>query len=813
MKSFEIRKRFLNFFKEKGHVILTGSPLTPYNDPSLLFVNAGMNQFKEVFLGQKPPPAKNTATIQKCLRAGGKHNDLEEVGTTPIHHTFFEMLGNFSFGGYFKEEAIRLAWEFLTEELKIRADYLWVAVHHKDKESYSIWRNQQRLPEHKIYKLGDKDNFWQMGETGPCGYCSEIHYYKGKNQRPEVGELMEIWNLVFMEFEDLPGGKRIKLKTPCVDTGMGLERLCVLLQNKKSNYHTDLFSGVIQELEKHCNFKYDWTENRQTEEQKAFRVVADHSRAISLLIADGVAPGNGKESYVLRRIMRRALYYSQKLKPKTNLLSVATGKAIALMEEAVQDLGKNFEEYKTHFDFFPSDKQRVIDCIRREDESFSDSLKEGRKKLEEALWPGGASQPPGALKEQGGKLNKKSDVFNFGGFKNFIFQQKGKPDKKSSTPSRPFITAKLAWNLYNTYGFPMDLTRLIAKEKNWDMAGEEEIEEHINQLSKNVALGSASIQLKDNKERIFQNIYHALNEDQKETEWTAYEQDEEEATIIQTRFFPPQNVNRDGPVFVVTGVRFSSAPIPKDSEGWLVLDKTCFYPEGGGPIGDKGWIETETGKALVLDCQKHKEMIAHKVRVLEGELRAGQTAKVKVNKDFRDQIAASHTSTHLLNSALRSILGDRVCQAGSLVEPGCLRFDFTFSRPLTKKELVKIEERVYQSIEKEEDLNSSHKSFEQAKKEGALYLKGEGYGQDEVRVIRIGDKTSIELCGGIHVQNTKEIEKFKIISEKGVQSGVRRITAYTGALAKEWENLLIQQNRKLRGYLDFPLEAKPIGKA
>lgn len=794
MKSFEVRKRFLQFFKNQQHKVWPSADLTP-NDPSLLFVNAGMNQFKNVFLGLEPPPAVNVATIQKCLRAGGKHNDLEEVGETPLHHTFFEMLGNFSFGGYFKEEAIRLAWEFLTEELKILPDHLWVAVHKKDETSYSIWRDQQKLPEHKIYRLGDKDNFWQMGETGPCGYCSEIHYYSGEDKRPDPSQFMEIWNLVFMEFEDLPGGERKKLKTPCVDTGMGLERLCALLQNKKSNYHTDLFSGIIRELEKHCDFNYDFMEKQQTDQQKAFRVVADHSRAVSLLIADEVTPGNQKESYVLRRIIRRALYYSQKLQadtnfqlvaqtqPKTNLLSAAAKKTISLMEEANQDLGKSFSEYERHFDFLLQDKRQVLYYIRSEDDSFSSSLKEGEKRLEEAMRVSGseADKPAGSLKEREKRL---------------------KIDKQT------------VWNLYSTYGFPMDLTRLIAKERGWTMPTEEEMEEYKNQLSQNFALGSASIQLKDNEEQIFQGIYYALTEKQKTTVWTAYKQDKEEATIIRTRFFPPQKALKVVSDFTFPRGGVSSGPIPKDSEAWLVLDKTCFYPEGGGPIGDKGWMETETGKALVLDCQKYEEMIAHKVRVLEGELRAGQTAKIKVNKDFRNQIAVSHTSTHLLNSALRSVLGDAVRQAGSLVEPGSLRFDFTFPRPLTKKELQQIEEQLYQSITREENVCSSHKNFDQAKEEGALYLKGEDYGRDEVRVIRIGDKTSIELCGGIHVQNTKEIKKFKIVSEKGVQSGVRRIVAYTGALAVEWEKLLTQQNRELRRHLDLPLpdEEKPTGK-
>ena len=755
MKSSEVRKKFLDFFQKNQHKIISGADLIRNNDPSLLFVNAGMNQFKEVFLGLKIPPAKNTATIQNCLRVGGKHNDLEEVGATPLHHTFFEMLGNFSFGGYFKEKAIELSWKFLTEELKIPSEHLWASVHHEDEESYKIWK--KRVPESKIYKLGDKDNFWQMGETGPCGYCSEIHYYKGKSKSPDPNQLLEIWNLVFMEFQLQRDGKREKLPVPCVDTGMGLERLCAVLQNKTNNYHTDLFKGVIQEIEKHCNFKYAFDEN-QTEEnppneiQKAFRVAADHSRAVSLLIAEGARPGNQKESYVLRRLIRRALYYSQKLQPKTNLLEVGAKKAIALMEEAAQDLGKSFKEYERHFDFLKSDKQLVLRNIQSEDQRFSSSLKEGEKRLEEVM-------------------------------------QKNRQMK---------IDKETVWNLYSTYGFPMDLTRLMAKERGWEMPTEEEMEKYIDSLSQQ-AEQTAANKITENESALFSFMYSALETKERVTDWTAYKSNKETAKILKTCYIPriQEKPHLDLP-------SISTDPLPKGSEGWLALDKSCFYPEGGGPMGDKGWIKTETGKALVLDCKKYEKMIAHKVKVLKGELSAGQTAEIKVDKDFRQQMAISHSSTHLLNSALRSVLGDSVCQAGSLVEPGRLRFDFTFSRPLTKKELYQIEERIYQSIERKDSVHSSYKSLSQAKAEGALYLKGEDYGQDQVRVIRMGEKTSLELCGGIHVQNTEEIRSFKIVSEKGVQSGVRRISAYTGALALEWESHLLRENRELRKYLDLP---------
>ena len=430
MTSFEVCKKFIDFFKHNQHKVLPGSSLIPDKDPSLLFVNAGMNQFKNVFLGFEKPPAKNVVTIQKCLRAGGKHNDLEAVGETPWHHTFFEMLGNFSFGGYFKKEAIALAWEFLTEELKLNPEDLWISVYEKDEESYEIWRDEQKIPENKIYRLGKKDNFWQMGDTGPCGPCTEIHYYKGKS-RPDPNQLMEIWNLVFMEFYDMEKRERQKLSTPCVDTGMGLERLCAVLQNKKSNYHTDLFSKIILSLETASGCKYDFEEKNQTDKQKAFRVLADHSRAICFLIADGVVEGNDKESYVLRRIIRRALYYSQKLHAEKNLLQVGVEKTISFMSET-GSLLKQDEALIPIANVYLSLKQEeghIQSLVERETKKFFDSLKMGGKQLEEVMES---------------LLNK-------------------------------FIPAPTVWNLYSTYGFPTDLTRLIAKERGWTTPSEEEI--------------------------------------------------------------------------------------------------------------------------------------------------------------------------------------------------------------------------------------------------------------------------------------------------------------------------------------------------
>ena len=888
MTHFEVRKKFLQFFKRHHHTVLPSIGLTLDNDPSLLFVNAGMNQFKNVFLGLTPPVSKNIVTIQKCFRVGGKHNDLEEVGSTPLHHTFFEMMGNFSFGGYFKEQAIQMAWEFLTQELKIPKEHLWITVHQEDKKSYKTWNEQEKIPENKIYKLGDKDNFWQMGETGPCGYCSEIHYYKGKNKNPDPSQFMEIWNLVFMEFNLDKNGKKEKLPLPCVDTGLGVERLCSILQNKTNNYHSDLFSEIIQEIEKHCNFKYktertahetnltlsqdskqknsnetnlshlqdstkknssetnlshlqdstkknssetnlshlqDSTKKNssetglslsqnskqqnssetdlallQADRQKAFHVIADHSRAISLLIADSVRPGNQKEGYVLRRIIRRSLYYSQKLLDQTEergkndqkletLLLVGTKKAIQLMEQTAQDLGKHFVEYEKYFEFLASDKDSVIKSIVGESTSFSNSLKEGEKKLEEFL------------QEEKKKL---------------------KTSKNKEAHKKIRLSEQKLWDLYSTYGFPMDLTRLMAQERACDTPTEKDMKNYIDHLSKKPEPSSAKNNSTQNKEEILKDMYLSLkNKEQNHisktdsathTQWTAYKKDQESASILQITQTSQAKPSQREEKLTAPSQLNNKTSITQDSEGWIVLDKTCFYPEGGGPIGDKGWIETTTGKALIVDCQKYETMLAHKVKVVSGELKTQQELLLKVDKDFRKQIAISHSSTHLLNSALRSLLGDSIRQAGSLVEPGHLRFDFTFDRPLTKKELYQIEEKIQKNITQKEDVDSFYQSFPQAQKEGALYLKGENYGQDQVRVIRIGESSSRELCGGIHIKNTEEIEAFKIVSEKGVQAGVRRISAYTGALAKQWEELLIKENINLRKHLKLPLPKKDLQK-
>ncbi len=727
MTSFQIREKFLRFFQNENHKWLPSSSLIPQNDPTLLFVNAGMNQFKNIFLGLESPKDLNVTTIQKCLRAGGKHNDIENVGETPWHHTFFEMMGNFSFGDYFKKRAIELAWRFLVTELHFSEDHLWVSVFEEDEETYELWKNHIHIPEYKILRLGKKSNFWQMGDTGPCGPCSEIHYYNGKEKKPNPEDLIEIWNLVFMEFYDTETQERKPLPKPCVDTGMGLERLTCLVQKTKSNYNTDSFKEIIQSLEEHSPYQYNFLEHQLKEEQMAFRVIADHSRALSFLISDGVIPGSDGSNYVLRRIMRRALYYNQKLNPKVNLLEKATEKTIELMSSV--------------YPYLKKERSLILSLIDEETHRFSKSLEIGRKKLKEKI--------------------------------------------KSSPNS--FIDFKTAWDLYSTYGFPIDLTRLIVKENHCQIIDEKTFEKEKSLLEKNQ---KPSLGLEKNHlESLMKNFNPTLTH--QETSFTGYEKDQAESSIL---FLFQEEES------------FSEVKkIEKNKMGWLVTEKTCFYPEGGGPIGDRGLLKTDTGEAEILDTLKKNKIIFHKIKVLEGTLNQNSSCKLIVNSEFRSLISTSHSATHLLHSSLRKLLGNTVRQAGSLVEPGYLRFDFTQAQPLTEKQLEILEKDICEKIQNKEEVSFKFLPYKQALQEGALSLRGENY-DHEVRVIQIGKNTSKELCGGIHVKNLQEIKDFKIIMETGVQSGVRRILACTSSISEKWEEDLKNQVVELAQDLNFSKE-------
>ncbi len=805
MKSREIRKKFQHYFTAQDHAWAESTPLTAVKDPGLLFTNAGMNPFKDFFLGLKTPPHPQLCSIQKCLRAGGKHNDLEEVGHSPYHHTFFEMMGNFSFGSYFKKEAMAYALDFLIKELGLSKKNLYVSVFKEDRKSAEIWQKALGFAKEKIFFLGEKDNFWRMGETGPSGPCSEIYYYEGSKKNPGPKDMTEIWNLVFMEFNEyFEEGKKVRkaLPAPCVDTGMGLERLSAVLQGVKNNYHTDIFKDIIKALEKASGWQYSFTDTkRDRETQTAFQVIADHARAVCFLIADGVLPGSDSKSYVLRRILRRALFYSHKLEKE--LLSKA-------VEQVTDQMGVIYPELK-------KEKAFIINTVKEENDLFKGSLKEGQN-----------------------VLLKKIKILK---------------DKK--------IPDNMLWELYSTYGFPLDLTRLIAREKGFT------VNENFNLEKFKQAGHFRKHSIKENLKEFIQNVKpqnSALN--LKKTLFTGYSRDREKARILSVLLVEPaleqkpinnKNIgSQAGRVFFLTYIKKEENetftlkklffPPSKEEKHktlkeiknlWLITDKTCFYPEGGGPVGDKGVLEwgytgkagqKKKGKALILDCQKVSSLILHKIKILTGELNftgvealedffSNKKAKkqssvslpceMKVDLDHRRLIAGAHSATHLLNQALKEILGDSTRQMGSLVTAGMLRFDFSSLKPLSKEQIKTIENKVNADIQAGHIVTDKTRLYEEAVRQGAIRLAGEIY-EKKVRTIRMGK--SFEFCGGIHVQNTAEIGGFKIITETGVQSGVRRITAYTGDVLRKWLFLLAEQNKELREYLHVPLrpELEPL---
>ena len=775
MKSYDIRKRFQSYFTSQGHRLEDSSPLVQKKDPSLLFTNAGMNQFKDYFLGLAPPPYSQVCTIQKCMRAGGKHNDLEQVGFSAYHHTFFEMMGNFSFGAYFKREAIHYAVEFLTKELSLPQDRLWVSVLKQDTESAKIWQKDQNFPSEKIFYLGEKDNFWRMGETGPAGPCTEIYYYDGPQKQASVEDMTEVWNLVFMEFHEYFEGAQRKqkpLSQPAVDTGMGLERLSAVLQGKKSNYHTDLFKGIMESLEKATGLKYDFEQDSEAEHQVAFRVMADHSRALAFLIGDGVLPSSEGAGYVLRRLLRRSLFYGQKLSsagPKgfaSELLCCSAQSVVELMGEVYPAL--------------ISAKDIIKSTIEKEAQLFLESLREGESVL---------------LKKIKGLSSKKIDDI-------------------------------VVWDLYSTYGFPPDLTRLIAKKKGFivrDLSTEE-----LKQIFSNRISSPKAFKDKD-KEQLIKKmvaIYQQKQADKEnlgssidlklrdETLFTGYKTGEDKAQVLLALSIPALC-----DLSQIQNVSATKSVIAEGERGFVIMDKTCFYPEGGGPVGDTGFLkwsseanpkeeDNNLPKAKVWDTQKRGNIIIHEVQVLKAQLKVGQVCYMQVDPNRRQLISASHSATHLLHQALKMVLGKGLRQMGSLVQPGQLRFDFN-SAPLTAQQLKEIEDKVNGFIQEGNRVLDSTCSYQSAVDKGALFLTGENYPK-EVRLVQMGE--SLEFCGGIHVKNTGDIGGFKIISETGVQSGVRRIVAYVGDVLGKWLQLLAYQNEELREYLNMPLPRWPVDK-
>jgi len=697
LTSNEIRHIFLEFFKEKNHTIVSSSSLVPHNDPTLLFTNAGMNQFKDYFLGQQKPKFLRAVTSQKCVRAGGKHNDLENVGYTARHHTFFEMLGNFSFGDYFKKEAIIFAWELLTEKFHIPANKLLVTVYHEDEEAFDIWKNTINLPQEKIIKIGDKsdkyisDNFWMMGDTGPCGPCSEIFFDHGSEipggppgSKNEDGDrFIEIWNLVFMQFNRKEDGTMELLPKPSVDTGMGLERISAVLQSVHSNYEIDIFESLIKHAAKILSVKDHLL--------PSLKVIADHVRSITFLINDGVQPSNDGRGYVLRRIMRRAIRHGYKLGAQSPFLASVIQSVAENMNEAYPELSVNIKKIQA--------------ITAQEEDKFFETIANGMDLVDREI-----------IRLKTEKLNQ--------------------------------FDGEIAFKLHDTYGFPIDLTADICRENHITIdqkVFDQEMEKQKNQ-AKSANNFKASVQIKIDKEPT---IFHGYSDIKTESSI--------EAIIVD-----------DNLVSEVSDKQACS----------LVVNNTPFYAESGGQVGDVGEIFNDQMTFTVSDTQKLPNgVVVHIGQIIQGHIGLSDKVTCVVNVKRRDSIKRNHSATHLLHKALKSVLGDHVEQKGSLVDEFKTRFDFSHSGQMTSEELCKVESLVNEEILKNNSTQAEIMPIEVAKKSGAMMLFGEKY-DDNVRVLTIGN--SKELCGGTHVSATGDIGLFKIISENGISSGIRRIEATTG---------------------------------
>jgi alanyl-tRNA synthetase len=699
----EIRRAFLNYFEERGHRIVRSSSLVPKNDPTLLFTNAGMVQFKSVFLAEETRDYKRATTSQKCVRAGGKHNDLEIVGKTARHHTFFEMLGNFSFGDYFKKEAIEMGWDLLIRQWGLPAEKMWITIYLDDDEAFHLWR-RVGVRGDRIVRLGEKDNFWAMGETGPCGPCSEIVIDQGEGVgcgRPDcsVGcdcdRYLELWNLVFMQFNRDSEGKIQPLAKPCIDTGMGLERISAILQGVKSNYETDLFKPIFREIEMISHISY----GQDPRSDISIRVIADHSRAATFLISDGVLPSNEGRGYVLRRIMRRAMRHGKILGIDGPFLYRTSSKVVDLMKEAYPEL----RETETF----------VSKVIQNEEERFSETLDSGLKILREEL-------------EQ--------------------LQKEGKA----------ILSGEVAFRLYDTYGFPLDLTTEILQERemSFDEAGFRAQMEEQKYKSKQAWQGIGEGKTKE--------VYRRLANEGMKTTFLGYGEIQSESKILK----------------LIKGDEIVPFAVEGD-EIEVVTEKTPFYGEAGGQVGDRGVIFHEEFSLEVENTIKPMEdLIIHQAKVKRGRVKEGMAAVLRVEGERRKAIALNHTATHLMQAVLREVLGDHVHQAGSLVSPERLRFDFTHFASMEREELERVEALVNQKIRENLKVETKIMEVEEALQTGAMALFGEKYGE-KVRVVMVSD-FSIELCGGTHTLRTGDIGFFKMVSESGVAAGVRRIEALTG---------------------------------
>lgn len=719
----ELRELFLSYFEEQGHRRLPSSSLIPQADPTLLFTNAGMVQFKPIFLGEETRPYLRATTCQKCMRAGGKHNDLDQVGYTARHHTFFEMLGNFSFGDYFKEGAILYAYEFLTRKLSLDPGRLWVTVFREDGEALTLWK-KIGIPPERILKGDEKDNFWAMGDTGPCGPCSEIYYDQGEDPAwhcPDplrcgpfcsCDRYLELWNLVFMEFNRSERGTLTPLPKPCIDTGMGLERLCAVVQGVKSNYDTDLFLPLREVLEATTAISYQ----PEREEGIAMRVLMDHARAVTFLIADGVLPGNEGRGYVLRRIMRRAIRFGYKLSPGKNLLAPLCARVIATMGTVYPELSQN---------------EKVIhEVVALEEERFGETLSRGLRL-----------------------------------FSDTVHHLKSRGEQR--------IPGEVAFRLYDTYGFPRDLIEVLAREENLTL-DEEGFEEALSAQKTLARLSQKKTREKGAGPQVL--------------------------ALPPTEFLGYETLEGSGMVLWLSG----KEELKEGEEGEIVLDRTPFYAEGGGQVADRGVIYREGTRLRVLDVQKTPQGIyLHRVRVEEGTVRPGDHLHLSVDREHRQGAAVHHTATHLLQAALRKILGTHVRQAGSLVEPRRLRFDFTHYQPLSLKEWRLVEDLVNEKIREALPVETAYMEYDQAIAKGALAFFGDKYGEI-VRVVEIPG-FSLELCGGTHVSHTGALGLWVIREEAGVASGIRRIEALSGITALNHLRELEQRLSRLAETLKAPV--------
>lgn len=705
----EIRRSFLDYFKDHGHKIVRSSSLIPHDDPTLLFTNAGMVQFKSLFLGETKRPYTRAASSQKCMRAGGKHNDLENVGYTLRHHTFFEMLGNFSFGDYFKEEAITWAWELLTEIYALPKDRLYVSVYKDDDEAFRIWQEEIGLPADRIVRLGDKDNFWSMGDTGPCGPCSEILIDQGPSfgcNRPDCGpgcdcdRYLEIWNLVFTQFDRNKQGQLIPLPSPNIDTGMGLERLASVVQKVKSNYDTDLFAPIIRRIEDISGKRYG-DDNQET---IAFRVISDHARASAFLIADGVMPSNEGRGYVLRRIIRRAIRFGQ-------VLGITNRFFASVCMSVVETMGDDYEELVMA-------KDLIKGVINNEEKRFADTLDYSMRLLDEEI-------------------------------------------QKLMETGRNIISGDVAFKLYDTYGLSIDLLQDVARDKNLsvDIDGFNRAMLRQKIMSQKAWKGSGEAKIPK--------TYSALLSQGISCDFLGY----------NTLEIP------DAEVIAVLTAKQDQAAAQQGDEAEVILNKTPFYGQAGGQVGDTGWLINDEMRFRVTDTIKidHK-LIIHKGRLEKGIIKNHDVVHAIVDKDRRKATAANHTATHLLHAVLRDIIGEHVKQAGSLVSPDRLRFDFSHFTQVDWEKLMEIEQKVNSLIQKNMPVTTTEMSREEAMKTGAMAIFEERYG-DVVRVVKIGEGISMELCGGTHVHHTGDIAFFKIVNEEAVAANVRRIEALTGKTA------------------------------